>query len=98
MSITTTVKGVDVERLSATIQAVATDPSLAKFQFRVAPIGSTAATAAPPSTGSTAWARKTPPAARRSCWRQTSRRSCSASHPPRLPADPSHHHRQGRPR
>jgi len=34
MSITSTVNGVDVERLHATIQAVTADPSLGRFQFR----------------------------------------------------------------
>src|SRR6478609_5906937 len=34
MSITSTVNGVDLERLHATIQAVTADPSLGRFQFR----------------------------------------------------------------
>ncbi len=34
MSITTTVNGVDVDRLTGTINAVVADPSLARFQFR----------------------------------------------------------------
>ena len=34
MPITTTVNGVDLDRLSATIDAVVADPALARFQFR----------------------------------------------------------------
>jgi len=34
MSITSTVNGVDLERLHATIEAVTADPSLGRFQFR----------------------------------------------------------------
>ena len=34
MSVTSTVNGVDVDRLAGTIDAVKTDPELAKFQFR----------------------------------------------------------------
>lgn len=36
MDTTTTVYGVDVERLTATVNAVAADPALARFQFRAA--------------------------------------------------------------
>ena len=34
MNVTTTINGVDVDRLSATIAAVTADPTLARFQFR----------------------------------------------------------------
>ncbi len=34
MHVTTTVNGVDIDRLSATIAAVTADPALARFQFR----------------------------------------------------------------
>jgi uncharacterized OsmC-like protein len=34
MHVTSTVNGVDVDRLSGTIEAITTDPALARFQFR----------------------------------------------------------------
>ena len=78
MHVTIIVNGVDLDRLSGTIDAVTAQPRAGPLPVPGRTTGSTAATAEPRSRTSTALAKKTPSAPSRSPWTATSRGSWSA--------------------
>ena len=80
MHVTTIVNGVDLDRLSGTIDAVTADPALARFQFRARNHWIDGGVQPHDDQGLLRrQARKTPPAPSRSPCTATSRRSCSAT-------------------